>query len=213
MSTSPFYQARLLGYKVVELGHDALREISQKVPKEELGTRDLIQFIEYMHQTLDSTKGVGLAAPQVGVNIELFVTKIPKRCEDRYILCKRSDFQVWINPTYKIVDSEKLGGIEACLSIPGFVGRVMRPKAIKVKALDQNGQILTDELNGWNARIFLHEYDHLKGILYIDKSILQSSDYKGLYKKDFWDSLEEKKRREHDREWLENHGLLVISDV
>ncbi len=83
-----------------------------------------------MGYTLDKTNGVGLAAPQVGLNLNLFITRIPESCTALYQHCKESPLKVWINQKYKIINSDELFGIESCLSIPKYVGIVSRPTEI-----------------------------------------------------------------------------------
>lgn len=201
-------KAKLLGFEVVTLGHPALRSPSQRISIETLQSGTFRQFTENLRHTLDRTGGVGLAAPQVGVNIELFITQIPEQCAKRYLLCQESPFSVWINPTYEIMDPEDMTCIEGCLSVPGYVGRVVRPKAIKVRALDANGEEFVQELIGWNARVFLHEYDHLKGTVYVDKLKSDNGACRDLYEGNMWKTIEAEKRGNKDYNWLEQHGLM-----
>ena len=207
MENSIYSDASLLGFEIVKLGHEALRKTSLETKDIHFKSSQLMNFIGHMERTLSATEGVGLAAPQVSVNYQLFITSIPQSCEERYILCKSSPFKVLINPSYEVTDSEVLGGIEGCLSIPGFVGRVLRPKKITAKAFDENGQEFVEELVGWNARIFLHEYDHLYGKMYIDKLSSNSKGNLELYESSFWKTLEDKKRQGNEYKWLENRGL------
>jgi peptide deformylase len=205
-----FEQAKSLGYEIIKIGHPTLRKISQKVPDDMFGSKELIEFIDHLRQTLDTTEefGTGLAAPQVGVNIELFITRIAKSYEDMLLLCKASPLRVWINPVYEITDPEELSGIEGCLSIPGYLGRVNRPKEIKVHAFDENGNSVSEHLPGSIARVFLHEYDHLKGEMYIDKLYTDNSGRVELYDEDYFlKVLMEEKKQNNDQEWFENRGL------
>lgn len=202
-----YSQAKLLGYEVLKLGHEALRKPSSKIKEDQFGTNDLGQFVEHMVKTIHARDGIGLAAPQVGVNRQIFITEITKKAEERFVYCKSSSLKVWINPSYERVDSGLLSGTEECLSVPNIAGRAMRPKAIRAKALDLNGKETTEDLFGWNARVFLHEYDHLKGKLYIDELCKSPQGYIELYEYNFWKELEEKKRKKKDNNWLEIHGL------
>ena len=104
-----------------------------------------------------NAKGVGLAAPQVGINKRVIVVDIG---EGLYKL---------VNP--EIVSSSGIqDGPEGCLSVPNVIGNVKRSEHIKVKALDENGNIVTIEASGFLARAFQHEIDHLNGIIFTDKA-------------------------------------------
>ncbi|MHC4379628.1 MAG: peptide deformylase [Planctomycetota bacterium] len=116
-----------------------------------------------MFQTMYATAGVGLAAPQVGLNIRLLVynpSGKPEEEEQEVVLCNPK--LVW-----KSKDAED--GQEGCLSFPDINGQVMRPLKVKVAAQDLQGEAFEIELEEWEARIFLHELDHLDGILFIDR--------------------------------------------
>lgn len=206
---SEFDNAKPLGFEIVTLGHPALRKKSKKIKIKKTKNEKLEKFIESLRYTLNRAEGVGLAAPQVGVNVELFITQIPEKSAKRYMFCRESPFKVWINPEYEIIDPGELLGIEGCLSVPGYVGIVDRPKEIKVRALDQNGNKFVEKLTGWNARVFLHEYDHLKGVIYIDNIASgENQSYKYLFEKKAWEKIESQKRYEKDHGWLKKHNLI-----
>lgn len=198
-----------LDFKILTIGHESLRQPSQDVSENSLGSENLPQLIDGMRLTLDAHPGVGLAAPQVGVNLNIFITRVPKSCAERYLLCKETPLQTWVNPRYEILDTAELICGESCLSVPGYVGKVSRPKEIEVIALDETGREFSERLVGWNARVFLHEYDHLSGRVYIDKVLSDERGNKEIYKEDIWKELVEKKKKEGDHEWLERHSLKV----
>lgn len=128
------------------------------------------QLIDDMIETLEDAEGVGLAAPQIGRNLQLaIVHTLPDYDDEGEPIDGTRDMYVIVNP--KIVwDSRKTTyGIEGCLSIPGYLGEVERNFAIRVTALDRNGRKKRYRLKGWDARIFQHEIDHLNGVLYTDK--------------------------------------------
>jgi peptide deformylase len=204
---SDFANAKSLGFEIVTLGHPSLRRLSKSMSMDAFKGRRLNSFITDLRHTLDRTGGVGLAAPQVGVNIELFVTQIPQRCAYRYLLCRESACKVWINPRYEIIDSEELIGIEGCLSVPGYVGKVARPKEIRVRALDEHGDEFVEDLIGWNARVFLHEYDHLKGVVYIDTLLSGDCARGNLYEEKMWTTIESQKRKSKDSDWLREYNM------
>ena len=117
----------------------------------------LFTLLDDMKDTLIKSEGVGLAAPQVGILRRVFIVKY----EDYYFEC--------INP--KIIEMKgKCTDKEGCLSVKGASGDVERPTKIKVSFFDRNGKEHLLKVTGFLARIFCHEYDHLDGILYIDKA-------------------------------------------
>lgn len=195
------------GYKILTIGHESLRKPSQDVSEDSLGSENLHQLIEGMRLTLKAHPGVGLAAPQVGVNFNIFITRVPKSCAERYLLCKETPLQTWINPRYEVLDTAELICGESCLSVPGYVGKVSRPREIEVIALDETGREFSEKLVGWNARVFLHEYDHLTGRIYIDKVLSDERGNKEIYKEEVWKDLTERKKKEGDHHWLERHNL------
>lgn len=109
------------------------------------------------------TSGVGLAAPQVGLNVRLLVynpSGKPEESEQEVVLC---------NPKLVRKSRDKEDGQEGCLSFPDITGQVERPLHITIAAQDLGGEAFELELEDWAARIFLHELDHLDGILFIDR--------------------------------------------
>ena len=136
-------------------------------------TPDIHQLGQDMIETMHQYQGVGLAGPQIGVMKRIFVAKIPLAQPDEHDDSSlpepvEAETVVLINP--KIVDASTttVEGEEGCLSIPGWRGLVERLQWIKVKAQDPAGNHLEMTAEGYLARIFLHEMDHLDGILYID---------------------------------------------
>ncbi len=135
---------------------DVLRKKAKPVQKVNASLR---QLLDDMAETMYAAPGVGLAGPQVGVSKRIVVID-PHDDETGLIQL--------INP--EIVHAEGwVKGAEGCLSIPGYVGDVYRYERIKVVALDRNGRKAYYDVEGWLARIFQHEIDHLDGILYTDK--------------------------------------------
>ena len=110
-----------------------------------------------MKATLIKAEGAGLAAPQVGVLRRVFIVMV----DDEYYEC--------INPVI-VKQSGKQTGEEGCLSVKGKQGTVTRPYRVTVKALDRNGNPFTVNAEGFLARAFCHENDHLDGVIYIDKA-------------------------------------------
>ncbi len=116
-----------------------------------------------MFKAMYATDGVGLAAPQVGVNLQMLVYNpdgSSGTTESEIVLC---------NPKIVRKSKETEAGEEGCLSFPEIHGHVVRPKSSVTKAFNLQGEPISLELEGWASRIFQHEYDHLDGILFIDR--------------------------------------------
>ncbi len=115
-------------------------------------------ILDDMAETMHAAYGVGLAAPQVGILRRMFVVQVDD--EHLYEL---------INPEIVETEGDQYGE-EGCLSVPGYVGLVHRPEHVKIRGLDRNGKPVEYEGEGLLARAFMHEYDHLDGIIYTDKA-------------------------------------------
>lgn len=139
---------------IIQLGDPTLRKKSFEVT--DFGEKTH-QLLNDMKETLKKADGVGLAAPQVGVLRRIFIISI----EDKYYEC--------INPVM-VSQSGRQSGQEGCLSVKGKWGEVVRPNKVTVKAFDRFGKPFTVEAEGFLARAFCHEYDHLDGIVYVDKA-------------------------------------------
>jgi peptide deformylase len=144
-----------------------LRTVSKKVPKKEIKTEEFQKFLDnllYTAQTSEEQIGVesaGISAPQVGVN---------KRVS--YIFnYDTGEFEVLINPTVKSVGQKTDVDFEGCLSVPNVEDKVKRFKKVKVKYTNREGRTINRRFNGLNARVVQHEFDHLEGILFIDKLV------------------------------------------
>ncbi len=108
---------------------------------------------------MNEEKGVGLAAPQVGLGWRMFVTKAPEDDAER----------VYVNPVLRLPAGERDRAEEGCLSIPGVHVEIDRPKVAIIEAVDIDGRAFQREASGYTARIWQHEFDHLNGVLIIDK--------------------------------------------
>lgn len=141
-------------YIVIEAEDDVLREKAKRVTK--LG-KNIEKLLDNMRDTMYANKGVGLAAPQIGVSKRVIVVDVGDGLIEL------------INP--EIVDAEGSQiDTEGCLSIPGVVGEVARAEQIKVTGLDRTGNKTEISAQGFFARALQHEIDHLNGILFIDKA-------------------------------------------
>ena len=152
----------------------ALRKIytfSEKVLRQEAETVDLFDddlklLISDMVDTMREAPGVGLAAPQIGVSKRVIVVEFGHE-EDESI---PKQLYAVVNPEIVRLSEETVSGIEGCLSVPGFVGEVDRARIVTVKGQDSEGKPIKVRAEGWLARIFQHEIDHVNGILYTDRT-------------------------------------------
>ncbi len=128
---------------------------------------NLGQIVENLFDTLKKHGGLGLAGPQIGILKRIFLMDTSPLNEDDPSIEKVE--QAIINPEILESSPETLLYEEGCLSIPGIYERITRPEKIKVRFQDESFSTIEKELDGMQARIFQHEYDHLKGILFIDK--------------------------------------------
>ena len=124
-------------------------------------------LIDNMIDTMRDAPGVGLAAPQVNVPLRLFVAVFGDEDDDE----APKEVYAIINPKIVYTSREMDTGVEGCLSIPGILGEVMRPIDATVEGLDRHGEPQRIEAQGWLARIFQHETDHLNGILFTDHAL------------------------------------------
>ena len=130
-------------------------------------TSDLCKLVADMIETMDAKNGIGIAAPQVGHLLRLFVVRDYIELEDGKL--SLSAPKVYINPKLSRLSEETCIEKEGCLSIPGLREEVERPLRIRIEALNLQGELFMEELEGYNARSRMHENDHLNGVLYIDR--------------------------------------------
>lgn len=137
---------------------------------------ELQQLIDDMIETMREAPGVGLAAPQIGRSLKLTVIEtLPELDEEGNEIEGSRELFVITNPEIVWTSRKTVDGIEGCLSIPGYLGEVERFESIRVRAQDRFGKKIKLRLNGWTARIFQHEIDHLNGVLYIDRLTAQEN--------------------------------------
>ena len=149
---------------IVRLGHPVLRERAQEVPRERFGTRVVRDLGRDLLRTMFEDNGVGLAAPQVGVALRVFAYYLPGE-GDRDEVSPR----VLVNPALTLLGEPTELGWEGCLSLPGLRGMVPRYPAVGVQAFDTEGNPVSYEAQGFHARVIQHEYDHLDGIVFLDR--------------------------------------------
>lgn len=167
---------------IVECGDPVLRQPAGPVDPADLRSAGMRDLIARMRATMYAAPGVGLAAPQVGVPLQIAVVEdSPERwghlsdeelaARERYPL----PFAVLVNPEIEAAgggdgNSDGLASFyEGCLSVPGLTGVVARRRSVRVRALDERGEPVDRVLSGWPARIIQHETDHLRGVLYLDR--------------------------------------------
>jgi peptide deformylase len=178
---SRFYQGRgetvesnadAMKLKIVQVGDPVLREQARALSLEEIKLVETQQLIEWMRDTMRDAPGVGLAAPQIGLPIQLAVIEDrPEHTKDAPADRERSPvpFQVLINPRIVERSEDQVEFFEGCLSLAGFSALVKRSRGVTVEYWDEGGQEQRIEAHGWHARILQHEIDHLHGRLYIDR--------------------------------------------
>lgn len=140
---------------IIKLGDPILYKRSGVVPDINADIRTLVSE---MFDVMERGKGVGLAAVQVGELLRLFVTKVPGDTP-----------RVFINPDILETSIELATFEEGCLSIPGLYTDVLRPKTVRVQAWNEKGRPFTLNADDYLARVIQHEYDHLNGVLFIDR--------------------------------------------
>jgi len=167
--------------KIVQAGHPVLRKKGRALSKKEILSPSIQQLIELMRETMRDAPGVGLAAPQVGLSLQLTVIEDdPGRGEAEEEEGRSAKgrkgvpFHVLVNPKIEATDPTAVTSFEGCLSLPGFSALVPRARGVRVEALNHKGQPVKIEATGWYARILQHEIDHLHGRLYIDHMLTRS---------------------------------------
>lgn len=164
--------------EIAQLGAKILRQ--QALVVDDVHAADIRQAIDLMQQTLAGTQGVGLAAPQIKVSKRIII--VASRPTRRYPYAPLMEPTVMINPSFQALSDAKEKGWEGCLSIPAIRALVPRYQRITTQYTDQQGVLRTLELEGFVARIFQHECDHLDGKLYLDRvedngEIISESEY------------------------------------
>lgn len=148
-------------YPIVAYGHPVLKKQAQEIEEDMV---DVIELAGDMFETMYKAQGIGLAAPQIGKSLRLFIADASP-LEDEEI----GDWkQVFINPEILEEDGDEWAFEEGCLSIPTIREDVVRPEKLKIHYFDENWNEHTEEFDGMKARIIQHEYDHIEGILFTD---------------------------------------------
>ena len=154
--------------KIIRMGHPTLRKIARDLAPYELASAETERLIVDMIDTLKDSGGIGLAAPQVNEPVRLAIIEVPGGAS-RYGEIPAMPLTIFANPRIEVVDPEAAGYWEGCLSVPGLRGYVERPQFVRVTYQDLRGEKHVLELKGFLATVFQHEFDHLDGVLYIDR--------------------------------------------
>ena len=162
--------------EIVQAGDPVLRQQGRPLTLEEIRSPRIQELIELMRETMREAPGVGLAAPQIGESIQLAVIEdreeyIESLSAEQLAKTQRSavPFHVIINPKLTVLDNSSASFFEGCLSVEGYSAVVDRALNVRVECLNERGEAITINAQGWYARILQHEIDHLNGILYVDR--------------------------------------------
>jgi peptide deformylase len=162
--------------EIVQTGHPVLRQQARPLTPAEIVGKEIQKLIESMRKTMYEAPGVGLAAPQIGLSLQLAVIEDREEyhkevAEEQLRERERRPvpFHAIINPRITEMSDDSAEFFEGCLSLPGFSALVPRARALRVEFLNARGLKETLEASGWYARILQHEIDHLRGTLYIDR--------------------------------------------
>jgi peptide deformylase len=162
--------------KIWQVGEPVLRRVGRLLTKEEILDGSMAGLIDWMRDTLHDAPGVGLAAPQIGLALQIaviedrpeYIAKMPPGDAERRNR-KPVPFHVVINPTITLLEGERVEFYEGCLSLPGFSALVPRADRVRVSCWNERAEPVEIEAEGWYARILQHEIDHLNGTMYIDR--------------------------------------------
>jgi peptide deformylase len=148
-------------YPIVAYGHPVLKKRAKNIEKGEI---DVLQLAKDMFETMHAASGIGLAAPQIGKSIRMFIVDSSPMEEEDLMDFKK----VFINPEIIEEEGEEWAFEEGCLSIPTIREDVNRNGKLRIRYFDENWEEKEEEFDGLKARIIQHEYDHIEGILFTD---------------------------------------------
>lgn len=148
--------------EVLRMGDPRLLEPAQPVAA--FNTPELAELVGDMTDTMRALNGAGLAAPQIGVNLQVVIFEV--RDNPRYPMAEAVPFTVLVNPRLTPLAEAMEEGWEGCLSLPGMRGLVPRHTALRYQGWDERGNPIDRSVSGFHARVVQHEVDHLLGILY-----------------------------------------------
>ncbi|MFF3334645.1 peptide deformylase [Streptomyces sp. NPDC002888] len=161
---------------IVAAGDPVLRRGTERFDGQ-LDPALLARFVEALRLTMHAAPGVGLAAPQVGVELRIAVIEDPAPVPEEIAVARGrvpQPFRVLVNAAYEPVGTARAAFFEGCLSVPGYQAVVARHAEVRLTGEDEHGRPLDEVFTGWPARIVQHETDHLDGVLYLDRAELRS---------------------------------------
>jgi len=163
---------------IVQAGDPVLRAAAAAVPPDYLGGREFRALVQAMVAVMRAAPGVGLAAPQIGVGLQVIVLEdtealMAKLSPSERAARGRAPFplRIIVNPTLTRREGGRATFFEGCLSVRGYMALVERDLEVEVTGLDERGAPVTWQARGWPARILQHEVDHLRGTLYVDRML------------------------------------------
>jgi len=148
--------------EILKMGDARLLRVA--APVTEFGTPELRELIADMFDTMRAAGGVGLAAPQIGVDLQLVIFGFER--SERYPDAPAVPFTILLNPVITPLSADEEEGWEGCLSVPGLRGSVHRWTSIRYQGVDPEGEVIDRVADGFHARVVQHECDHLIGRLY-----------------------------------------------
>lgn len=154
-------------HNIVLLGNPLLRQISEPITQEEFGTPALKEMEKTLFDMLETEKGLGLAAPQIGISKRAVVFGMDKH--PVHTRLPAIPYTILLNPTYEPISDECVEDYEGCLSVGPLRGKVSRYKHICYRGYDADGKLIEREASDLHARVLQHEYDHLMGVIFLDK--------------------------------------------
>ena len=162
--------------QISQAGEEVLRVHARELSHEEILSEKTQELIEHMKETMRYAPGVGLAAPQVGISLQLAVIEDREEYHKKLTPEQLSErqrqpvpFHVMINPRIVSSDSTNVEFFEGCLSVAGYSAIVSRARTVTVEYLNESAETKRIHAAGWYARILQHEIDHLAGVLYVDR--------------------------------------------
>jgi peptide deformylase len=167
--------------RIVQAGDPVLRQPADAVRTDALGSSELRELVRVMVEVMRRAPGVGLAAPQIGVGLQVIVIEDKAEYQARSPaedLAARGrtplPLQAIVNPTLRTVGEVTATFFEGCLSVRGYAALVERSAEVEVEGFDEDGAPVRMRARGWPARILQHEVDHLRGTLYVDRMLTRS---------------------------------------
>jgi peptide deformylase len=155
-----------MALEIAQLGQPVLRRVADPVPVDEIGSSEFQSFLDRMHERLAQARGAGLAAPQVFSSRRVFLAMTQRPANDDDL----PRYEFFINPTLHDLSQETAAAWEGCLSFIELLVLVPRHRSLRVDYLDRHGRPQSLPLEGFPARVVQHEYDHLDGVLTIDRA-------------------------------------------